>query len=87
MEGKDIVKCENLAMIGKEVRSDGIGRISFGGPVVGEMRWGKNNPPRPPTFDDINDADTVYQIASRLHEQVGKSSAAPSGWPFARRES
>src|SRR5947208_14608558 len=33
--------------------------ISFGGPVSGEWRWGRNNPPRPPTFDDIDSAHSV----------------------------
>ena len=41
-------------MLDKRVRSDGIGSISFGGPVTGEWRWGKGNPPRCPTVDDID---------------------------------
>ena len=63
---------ENTGIIEKSVRKDGIGRISFGGPVTGEWRWGRNNPPRPPTFDDVDSADSVYQIAARLREQIQK---------------
>jgi len=73
---------ENMTIIDKSVRHDGIGSISFGGPVTGEWRWGRNNPPRPPTFDDIDSADSVYQIAARLREQAQKptSSRGPSAW-------
>jgi hypothetical protein len=63
---------ENTGIIEKSVRKDGIGRISFGGSVTGEWRWGRNNPPRPPTFDDVDSADSVYQIAARLREQIQK---------------
>jgi hypothetical protein len=63
---------ENTGIIEKSVRKDGVGRISFGGPVTGEWRWGRNNPPRPPTFDDVDSADSVYQIAARLREQIQK---------------
>jgi hypothetical protein len=66
----------------KSVRHDGIGSISFGGPVSGEWRWGRNNLPRPPTFDDIDSADSVYQIAARLREQAQKPTS-PRG-PSAR---
>jgi hypothetical protein len=73
---------ENTAMIDKRVRSDGIGSISFGGPVTGEWRWGKGNPPRTPTFDDIDQADSVYQIAARLLGQARKSVGTTSSpWP------
>jgi len=73
---------ENMTIIDKSVRHDGIGSISFGGPVSGEWRWGRNNPPRPPTFDDIDSADPVYQIAAQLREQAQKptSSRGPSAW-------
>jgi len=69
---------ETTAIIEKSVRRDGIGRISFGGPVSGEWRWGRNNPPRPPTFDDIDSADSVYQIAACLREQTQKPGAPTS---------
>ncbi len=69
---------ENMSMLDKWVRSDGIGSISFGGPVTGEWRWGKGNPPRPPTFDDIDNVDSVYKIAARLHEQAHNSARAAS---------
>jgi hypothetical protein len=36
---------ENMTIIDKRVRHDGIGSISFGGPVSGEWKWGRNNPP------------------------------------------
>jgi hypothetical protein len=61
---------EKLSVVDKSVRDDGIGSISFGGPMTGEWRWGKGNPPRPPTFDDVDNADFVYQIAARLHGQT-----------------
>lgn len=63
---------ENLAMIAKQVRSDGIGRISFGGPVTSPWQWGRNSPPPSPIFDDVDDADMVFQIANRLRDQMGK---------------
>src|SRR5262249_38494945 len=63
---------ENITVIDKWVRHDGIGSIRFGGPVSGERRGGRNNSPRPPTFDDIDSADSIYQIAARLREQAQK---------------
>ena len=73
---------ENMTVVDKWVRQDGIGSISFGGTVRGEWSWGRNNPPRPPTFDDIDDVDSVYQIAARLREQAQKSGALVSSrWP------
>jgi hypothetical protein len=62
---------ENTTAIKKSVRRDGIGRISFGGPLAGTRNWGRHNPP-PPTFDDIDSADSVYQIAARIQEQIQK---------------
>jgi hypothetical protein len=73
---------ENTATIDKRVRSDGIGSISFGGPVMGEWRWGRGYPPRSPTFDDIDQADSVYQVAARLLGQARKSAEMTSSpWP------
>jgi len=73
---------ENMTMVDKWVRHDGIGSISFGGPVTGHWRWGRHNTPRSPTFDDIDDVDSVYQIAARLREQAQKPGAvASSRWP------
>jgi hypothetical protein len=73
---------ENMTMLDKRIRSDGIGSISFGGPVTGEWQWGKGNPPRCPTFDDIDNVDGVYQIAARLQVQAGNSAAKTSSrWP------
>ena len=66
---------ENLSIIDKKVRSDGIGSIAFGGAVSGEWRLGKNNSPRPPTFDDVDNADEVYQIASRMQDQSRRETA------------
>jgi hypothetical protein len=60
---------ESISMIDKRVRRDGTGSISFGGPVTGEWRP-KNSAPRAPTFDDVDDVDFVYQIASR---QLGQN--------------
>jgi hypothetical protein len=73
---------ENLSVIGKDVRSDGIGSISFGGAVTGNWQWGRNNPPRPPTFDDLDAVESVYQIAIRLQQQASSSAeVASSRWP------
>jgi len=69
---------ENLLVVDKRVRADGIGSISFGGPVTGEWQWGKNKPPRPPTFDDVNDVNSVYKIIVRLHDQARRSTGEPS---------
>jgi hypothetical protein len=69
---------ENTTIIDKWVRHDGIGSISFGGAVSAEWRWGRNNLPRPPTFDDIDSVDSVYQIAARLREQTQKPGAPTS---------
>lgn len=74
----------NLPMIDKHVGSDGIGSISFGGPVTGEWQWGKSKkrPPRPPTFDDIDQADFVYQTAIRLFDKARHTAGStPSTWP------
>jgi hypothetical protein len=73
---------ENMTIVDKWVRGDGIGSICFGGPVTGEWRSGRNNPPRLPTFDDIDRVDSVYQIAARLREQAQKPGASTSSrWP------
>jgi len=64
--------------VDKRVRPDGIGSISFGGPVKGETQWGRGNPPRPPTFDDVNNVDSVYQVAVRLHDRARKSATGTS---------
>jgi hypothetical protein len=66
---------ESTVAVDKRVRSDGIGSISFGGPVTSEWSWGKNIPPRCPTFDDIDQVDTVYQIVTRLQGQARNPSA------------
>lgn len=63
---------DNLARIDKRVRSDGIGNISFGGPVTGQWQWGisKSRESRPPTFDAIDNADFVYHTVLRLQDQA-----------------
>jgi hypothetical protein len=66
---------DNLQTIAITVRSDGIGRISFGGAVTGEVRRGKRLPPRLPTFDDIESAEAVWRIAARLRDQAHNSAA------------
>lgn len=72
---------DNMTIVDKRVRGDGIGSISFGGPVTGEWRMGRHNPPRPPTFDDIDGVDSVYQIATRLRGRAQKAGApASSRW-------
>ena len=69
------VRFSDLSLIDKRVRADGIGTISFGAPVTGQWQWGRGNPPRPPSFDDIDNAESVYQQILRLQEQSRKSSA------------
>ena len=65
-----------LPMVDKRVRRDGMGDISFGGPVTGEWR-DKHSPPKSPTFDDVDDAESVYRIAICLYEKAHKSGAHP----------
>jgi hypothetical protein len=60
---------ESLSTIDKSVRADGIGSIAFGGPVTSQWQFGKNNPPRPPTFEDVDGAAAVYQIAISMQDQ------------------
>lgn len=62
---------DTLPTINKKVRSDGIGRIAFGGPVTGQWR-SRYSGPRPPTFDDIDNADAIYQIAISMQDQSSK---------------
>ena len=57
---------EKLALIDKRVRRDGIGSVAFGGAVRDAWQMGKRRKPRPPTFDDVDEAESVYQHAERL---------------------
>jgi hypothetical protein len=41
---------DSVPTVDKRVRYDGIGSISFGGPVSGEWTMGKKNKPPPPTY-------------------------------------
>lgn len=68
----------DLLLIDKRVQRNGIGFVSFGGPATAEARWGTNNPPRPPTFDDVDNADDVYQTAIRMMEKAHAASASQS---------
>jgi hypothetical protein len=73
---------DTVPTVDKRVRHDGIGSISFGGPVTGEFQFGKSRSPRCPTFDDVENADAVYQTVLRLQDQARKSTATPqSRWP------
>ena len=73
---------DTVPSVDKRVRRDGIGSISFGGPVRGELQFGKSTTPRPPTFDDVENADAVYQIVLRLQDQAHKSTGTPQArWP------
>jgi hypothetical protein len=58
-----------LPMIDKRVRGDGIGSIGFGG-VIKRLR-GRYDPPPPPTFEDVDDVESVYQIVMRLQGKSG----------------
>lgn len=65
---------ENLSVIDKRVRPDGIGSISFGGPLRREWQWGRRHTPSsPPTFADIDNVDHVYQIALKLQHESRKA--------------
>jgi hypothetical protein len=58
---------EPMLLIEKRVRKDGIGIISFGGPVRMKFQIGSNHyQPKYPTFYDVNDADALYNMALRL---------------------
>jgi len=61
---------ERTSIIDKLVREDGSGSISFGGTITGEWTRGRGSPPRPPTFEDIDGVDSVYQLACRLREGI-----------------
>jgi hypothetical protein len=67
-----------VGSVEKRVRNDGIGSISFGGPIQGDWSWGRQRTPRPPTFDDIDGVDSVYQIVMRLQGAAGKPASVPS---------
>lgn len=67
----------NLQTIDKRVRGDGIGSIAFGGPVTAEWRSGRNNPPRPPTFEDVDDAESVYREVEKVRSRA--SALSPGG--------
>ena len=64
---------DNLPITDKWVRHDGIGSISFGGPLTGEWRSRGDTSPRPLTFDDVHDADSVYRLVIQFQDQVRKS--------------
>ncbi len=73
---------ESLPMVDKRVRPDGIGSISFGGPLRAAWQMGRRNPPRPPTFDDVEAVESVYQIVIRLRDQASRTAGvAASRWP------
>jgi hypothetical protein len=60
---------ETLSIIDKRVRADGIGSIAFGGPVRAQWYFDNKNSPISPTFEDVNGADVVYQIAIGIQDQ------------------
>jgi hypothetical protein len=62
--------------IDKRVRADQIGSISFGGPVRGDWQRGKNSSPKPPTFEDIDDADAVFELILRLQKEERTNATA-----------
>jgi hypothetical protein len=73
---------DNMPIIDKRVRADGIGSISFGGPFRGTWQGGRNRPPRPPTFDDVDSIEPVYQLAIRLRDDASRPApATASRWP------
>lgn len=76
------VMLDTLPMIDKHVRYDGIGSISFGARFQAEWQWGRNSQtPRAPSFDDIENADSIYQTVLRLQDQARRSrGATQSHW-------
>jgi hypothetical protein len=64
----------NLNMVDKRVRGDGIGDIAFNGAVVNRWRSGRNNPPPPPTFRDIDNAESVFRLIEDLRTQARQPS-------------
>jgi hypothetical protein len=60
-----------MPMIDYRVRADGIGSISFGGPLQGQLQ-ARGAPPRPPTFEDVNDAEAMYRLALRIQDDARK---------------
>lgn len=70
---------ENIPIIDKRVRPDGNGSVRFGAPITGEWQWGKTPSPRPFTFDDVDEADSVYRTVISLQDQARKSEK-PSRW-------
>jgi hypothetical protein len=64
---------DSLPLLDKRARANGNGNISFGGPVTGGWQW--RHAPRPLTFDDLDDADSVHRIAIRLYEAARKTDA------------
>ena len=61
-----------MPMIDYRVRADGIGSISFGGPLQGHFVASRSAPPRPPTFEDVNDAEVMYRLALRIRDDARK---------------
>lgn len=61
---------DGLTLIHKRVHHGGVGSICFGGPVTDEWTFGRNNSPRHPTFDDVDNADMLYQTILRLQHHV-----------------
>ncbi|MBM3783847.1 MAG: hypothetical protein FJW30_05770 [Acidobacteria bacterium] len=72
------VHLEGCSMLDKHARRDGKGAVAFGGPYVGEWQWGQSNPQRPLTFDDLPNANSVYQTALGLCEKQRRSDPAGS---------
>lgn len=62
----------SLSTIGLDTSADGSGSITFGDPPSPSW-WMRSNyyAPRPPTFDFIPDASTVYDLCAKL--QQGKT--------------
>jgi hypothetical protein len=62
---------ETMLLIEKRVRKDGIGIISFGGPVRTKFQFGSSHyQPKYPTFYDVNDADALHNMALRLQDRA-----------------
>jgi hypothetical protein len=66
---------ESMTIIDKWVRHDGIGSISFGGPVSSEWKWGRNNPPRTRADSKTGSAPDFVALVILKQSPFAKSSS------------
>jgi hypothetical protein len=64
----------SLSVIDKQIGANGNGSISFGAEHAPELRPIKKDSPRPPAFDDVDQANSVYETAIRLYDVARRRS-------------